>query len=394
MCADPPSTKLPDAAFALTVGSNNADTIYSGILSGTDATLTKVGTGKLTLEGANTYTGATLTAAGALEIGVGGEVTTTTANVDPVALLHINGGTLTASALTGFYGQAWNPIDGMTAGITVSDGSASFNGGLISGNSDGSNIIVNGGILNTTTLELRRTASFGNGADPSGPAAAGTGLVVNGGQVNISSALTIGTSNSSCSVLVNGGLLDTANAAVIVGNNSATGRWNILEVRSGTFTSTEATDGILISPRDSSANKGQFLVSGGDAFVEKISFGTVTSAVGAIGRVSISSGALYLGSGGMVLNAAPKDYTTQVNLTGGKLAAQADWSSSVPINLGAGVNSTIRTADFNGNPFNITLSGAVTGDGSLPHRRMPMRAARRRTETSISMVCPTALSIS
>ena len=353
------------AAVALTVGASNSDTTYSGILSGVDSSLTKVGTGKLTLEGINTYTGATLTAAGALEIGYGGEVTTTTANVEPVALLHINGGSLTASALTAFYGQAWNAIDGLTAGITISDGVASFNGGLISGNADGSNIIVNGGILNTTTLELRRTASFGNGADPSGPAADATGLVVNDGQVNISSALTIGTSNSSCSVLVNGGILNTANSSVIVGNNSATERWNILEVRSGTFNSTEAVDGVLISPRDSSANKGQFLVSGGDAFVEKISFGTATSAVGAIGRVSVSSGALYIGSGGVVLNAAPADYTAQFDLTGGTLAAQADWSSSVPVNLGAAVNSTIRTADFFGNPYNITLSGAVTGTGSL-----------------------------
>ena len=49
------------SAIALTVGANNASTTYSGALldGGAGATLTKVGTGTLTLSGTNSYSGIT-----------------------------------------------------------------------------------------------------------------------------------------------------------------------------------------------------------------------------------------------------------------------------------------------------------------------------------------------
>jgi autotransporter-associated beta strand protein len=58
------STGLP---VALTVGYNNSSTTYSGVMSG-PGSLIKVGTGTLTLSGANTYTGDTTVAAGTLEL--------------------------------------------------------------------------------------------------------------------------------------------------------------------------------------------------------------------------------------------------------------------------------------------------------------------------------------
>ena len=45
-------------AVTVSVGANNANTTYSGALSGLGG-LTKVGTGTLTLSGASTYTGTT-----------------------------------------------------------------------------------------------------------------------------------------------------------------------------------------------------------------------------------------------------------------------------------------------------------------------------------------------
>jgi len=56
------------AAVALTVGGNNANTAYSGNLTGTGGSLTKSGNGTLTLSGTNTYTGATAVSAGTLLI--------------------------------------------------------------------------------------------------------------------------------------------------------------------------------------------------------------------------------------------------------------------------------------------------------------------------------------
>ena len=55
------------AAFALTVGNNNSNSTYSGVMSGAGS-LTKTGTGTLTLTGTNTYTGQTTVSNGELVV--------------------------------------------------------------------------------------------------------------------------------------------------------------------------------------------------------------------------------------------------------------------------------------------------------------------------------------
>ena len=83
----------------LEVGRNNLDTTFSGTMQdggasgGTGASFTKIGTGTLTLSGANTYTGGTTVAAGALVIN------NTTDSGTGTGALQVNQGTLAGSGI-------------------------------------------------------------------------------------------------------------------------------------------------------------------------------------------------------------------------------------------------------------------------------------------------------
>jgi autotransporter-associated beta strand protein len=94
-------TNSAPAAVTLSVGNNNTNTLYSGVLSGNTGAggaLTKIGTGILTLTGANTYTGATTISAGTLQLGDGLTTNGSIAGnsiVDTAALIFANPNALT-----------------------------------------------------------------------------------------------------------------------------------------------------------------------------------------------------------------------------------------------------------------------------------------------------------
>ena len=105
------------ASHKLTVGSNNLDTSYAGVIQengggvgGTPGSLAKIGSGRLTLEGASTYTGGTTVSAGILEV----------ANSDGSASgtgpVQVNGGILGGG---GIISGAVTIGDGQNAGATL-----------------------------------------------------------------------------------------------------------------------------------------------------------------------------------------------------------------------------------------------------------------------------------
>jgi len=159
----------------LTVGGNNFDATFAGVLSGSGA-LTKTGTGTQALTGANSYTGATTINAGTLQLGNGG----TTGSLLPGSAITDNGtlainrsntvtqGTDFAATVTGAGG-----IVQAGAGTTVLSGSNSYSGGttvssgtLKAGNANAlgtGGLTVNGGTLNLNGNSVVVTALGGAG---------------------------------------------------------------------------------------------------------------------------------------------------------------------------------------------------------------------------------------
>jgi autotransporter-associated beta strand protein len=87
-----------------------------------------------------------------------------------------------------------------------------------------------------------------------------------------------------------------------------------------------------------------------------------------VAALTNSGGFLYIGPGGSIgitkfANSAATNYIT---LSGGTVGALGAWISSMPMTLATlNGNITFRTADSGGSPFNIGLSGALTGPGGF-----------------------------
>ena len=107
-------TNTANTAVALTIGANNAASVYSGAMGG-GGSLTKVGSGKLTLSGTNSYSGGTTIKAGSLSIANaafgtntvtidGGELDVTTTpwggTITNAIAVNSGGGTINASSST------------------------------------------------------------------------------------------------------------------------------------------------------------------------------------------------------------------------------------------------------------------------------------------------------
>jgi autotransporter-associated beta strand protein len=163
------SSNIYLGARKLTVGSLNTSTLFQGIISdggnsgGTGGSLTKVGTGTLTLDRDNTYTGITTISAGTLQIGNGGSTGSILGNiVDNSALVFNRGGTST-----------------FAGGISGSGTVAKSGGGTVT--LTGANTYTGGTFLNAGSLQVAADNNLGN---------ASGGLTFNGGTLLFGSAFT------------------------------------------------------------------------------------------------------------------------------------------------------------------------------------------------------------
>ena len=109
-------------AINLQVGNNNGTSTYSGALSGAGGSVTKLGSGTLTLNGTNTYTGGTLLSAGTLALGSNGSIS----NSSSVSIAA--GATCDVSAIAN-YTFAGTNFSASGTGTTVGTTAAAINGG-------------------------------------------------------------------------------------------------------------------------------------------------------------------------------------------------------------------------------------------------------------------------
>ncbi|HEX3720953.1 MAG TPA: autotransporter-associated beta strand repeat-containing protein [Verrucomicrobiae bacterium] len=86
-------------------------------------------------------------------------------------------------------------------------------------------------------------------------------------------------------------------------------------------------------------------------------------------QFTMTGGLLYLDSLGIALSngLSPSSFTSPVlTISGGTIAATANWTGSMSMTLDTtNGNITFQTADVNESPWNITLSGGLTGPGGL-----------------------------
>ncbi len=158
----------------LSVGNNGASTLYSGVLSGSGS-LTKIGSGTLTLTGASPYSGGTTVSAGMLLLRNGAALT------GPGALT-VNGGTLAGA------------ISGGTVSALVQAGSGPHTIAPGAGSASGYGVLNLNGGLNTNA---NTTLSFSLGAPVSGGTYSGalinlggSSLTVTGGTIAVNPTIT------------------------------------------------------------------------------------------------------------------------------------------------------------------------------------------------------------
>ena len=279
------------AAVALSVGGNNSSTTYSGVLSGTGASLTKSGLGTLILTGNNSYSGATSVAVGVLQLNSGGVIKGAAANVTDGAAMIVSGGSLAASASSNVGG-------GATTALLMSAGFATYSDGLTVDLADDEPVLIDvtGGNLTAASLALGRSTFIQTTLPTSGSTA--DGLYVNGGTVNITGNLDMSSSStvaSSASMRIDSGSLTIGGTNIIGLNNS--GRWSVVDVNGGTLTLTNTSAGVSLG--GPYAGNAELLIRNGTATIGRIGlgYGKVTNA----SVLNITGGSLYVGAGGCLL---------------------------------------------------------------------------------------------
>ena len=369
---------LGSGAFSV---NSATDSTFSGTISG-DGSLSKSGSGVLTLEGANTYLGGTLidgTDGGGISItsdnnlgnSVGGlsfqnggtlEITAgiTSARdvvLDGVSFLNtINGSSSFSGEISGS-----GSLNKTGAGSLTLSGSNSYSGGTVIDGTDGGSLSISsnanlgavaGGvsILNAGTLEI--TAGITSARN----------VVLDGGSVLNT---TIGTSTFSGVFSGTGGLVKTgAGTIALAGTNTFTGDTFVNEGKlitnsdaafGATVGNIQLGDGTTLETTASLATSRSIFSNGNSASLEV----KVGSTFTINGVISGSGGISKTGDGILLLNTAGNDYAGVTVVSGGSIRAgvAGAFNATSSVSLGTGTNLNLDGHD--------QTIGSLAGFGSV-----------------------------
>ena len=205
---------------------NRSDTVsFAGVISGSGS-LEQVGTGTLTLGGANTYTGGTVVSAGTLRIGSGGALASAGA-------LAVNGGTFDLNGAV----QSVGALSGTGGSILLGSGVLTTNS-----NSDTTLASVIGGAgafakAGSGALTLAATNTYTGATNVTSGALNVTGSIASSSGVTVASGAALtGTGTVSSTTIQSGGTLSAGGASVGTLNVSGD-----LTLNSGAITQVDVT---------------------------------------------------------------------------------------------------------------------------------------------------------
>ena len=207
----------------LTMGGNNTNTTFAGIISGASGGITKAGTGTMILTNINSYTGTTTISGGVLQIGAGtngndGSIGTSSAIVNNASLVYnlsstatrtygniISGtGSLTKSGSGTLILNGANTFSGntlVTSGSLIVSGSLSLTGSVSVSSAGTLNVsgVVNNAALITLDGVLRGQGSVGAVMVNAGGELA-PGDTINSGTLSVAGNITLTNSTSKLTI--------------------------------------------------------------------------------------------------------------------------------------------------------------------------------------------------